>query len=79
METNKTKTTQQKQKKSNAMKKIGKSIKNTFIEMSNSLAGWIDDTGAQFTGKKSTNKNTKSASTTQQKTSSSQTNSKTNA
>lgn len=79
METNKTKTTGQKTKKSNAMKKIGKSIKDTFIEMSNSLAGWIDDTGAQFTGKKPANKSTKNTSSTQQKTSSSQTNSKTNA
>lgn len=79
METNKTKTTGQKQKKSNAMKKIGKTIKDTFVEMSSSLAGWIDDTGAQFTGKKSSKTSTKTASTTQQKTTSNQTNSKTNA
>ncbi len=50
MENNKT-TVKQKNKQ-NPMQKIGKSIKDTFIEMSNSLAGWIDDTGAQFTGKK---------------------------
>lgn len=41
-----------KRKQTNPMQKIGKSIKNTFIEMSSSLAGWIDDTGARFAGKK---------------------------
>lgn len=52
-----TSTINQKQKKSNPMQKIGKSIKNTFMEMSTSLAGWIDDTSDQFSGKK-TPKNT---------------------
>ena len=56
MENNKTNATQQKKKNVNAMKKLGKSIKDTFIEMSSSLAGWIDDTGAKFSGKKSTQK-----------------------
>ena len=54
-------------KKSNPMKKIGKTIKDTFIEMSSSLAGWIDDTGAHFSGKKkksTTNKNSATASKT---------------
>ena len=63
MENNKT-TVKQKAKKTNPMQKIGKSIKDTFIEMSNSLAGWIDDTGDQFSGKKPAKKNT---STTQAK------------
>ena len=56
----------QKPKKNNAMQKIGKSIKDTFIEMSSSLAGWIDDTSNQFSGsgKKPEKKN---ASTTQAK------------
>ena len=52
METTQSKTSTKKSSKSNPMKKIGKSIKDTFIEMSTSLAGWIDDTGAQFSGKK---------------------------
>ncbi len=58
---NKTNATHQKQKRSNPMKKIGKSIKDTFIEMSSSLAGWIDDTGTQFSSKKtkSSHKNSK--------------------
>ncbi|MCQ2382098.1 MAG: hypothetical protein MJ054_02225 [Clostridia bacterium] len=56
MENNKTNVTQ-KTKKNNPMKKLGKSIKDTFIEMSNSLAGWIDDTGKQFSGKKNHKKN----------------------
>ncbi len=34
------------------MKKIGQGLKETFMEMSESLAGWIDDTGNQFTKKK---------------------------
>ncbi|MCM1403917.1 MAG: hypothetical protein NC133_00185 [Prevotella sp.] len=79
MENNKSNTTQKKQKKSNPMKKIGASIKNTFIEMSNSLAGWIDDTGAQFTGQKINRQNQKNNSTTQQKATSNQSKSKTNA
>lgn len=45
-------TIKQKTKQTNPMQKIGKSIKNTFIEMSSSLAGWIDDTGTRFSGKK---------------------------
>lgn len=61
MENSKTNATQQKKKNVNAMKKLGKSIKNTFIEMSSSLAGWIDDTGAQFRGKKSTPKTPKNS------------------
>lgn len=71
MENNsKTKTTK-KSKKQNPMKKIGKGIKDTFIEMSSSLAGWIDDTGTQFMGKKNKNKTAKkTTSTTQQKSSS---------
>ena len=52
MENSKITTKQQNRKKGNAMQKIGKSIKDTFIEMSSSLAGWIDDTGARFSGKK---------------------------
>ena len=55
MENSKT-TTQQKKKKANPMQKIGKSIKDTFIEMSSSLAGWIDDTSEQLSGKKKTPK-----------------------
>jgi len=66
-----TNATQQKQKKANPMKKIGKSIKNTFIEMSSSLAGWIDDTGNQFAGKKSTKKSSQNAQTTPNKASAS--------
>ena len=46
------------------MKKLGKTKKETFVEMSSSLAGWIDDTGNQFTGKK------KRRTTTPKKTSS---------
>lgn len=69
---NKTNATK-KSKKGNAMQKIGKSIKNTFIEMSTSLAGWIDDAGTHFAGKKA-NKTAKKSSTTQQKSSSSQSN-----
>lgn len=34
------------------MKKIGQGMKDLFIEMSESLAGWIDDTGEQFSKKK---------------------------
>ena len=68
MENNKT------PKKANAIKKIGKTIKDTFVEMSNSLAGWIDDTSAQFSGKKPAKKITTAITTTvQQKTSGSQT------
>ena len=75
MENNSKTTTSKKSKKQSAMKKIGKSIKDTFIEMSSSLAGWIDDTGNQFAGKKTSNKSTKkSSSTTQHKSSSTQTN-----
>lgn len=49
-------TTQNKQsKKNSAMKKIGQGLKETFMEMSESLAGWIDDTGDQFTKKKRQN------------------------
>ena len=51
-------------KKTNPVKKIGKSIKETFIEMSNSLAGWIDDTGTQFSSKKSTKHSSQSSSST---------------
>ncbi len=47
-----TTTIKTKQKKNNPMKKLGKTIQKTFIEMSSSLAGWIDDTGNQFSGKK---------------------------
>ena len=61
MENNKTNATK-KNKKGSAIKKIGKSIKDTFIEMSSSLAGWIDDTGNQFAGKKKVTKSTKSNS-----------------
>ncbi len=48
----KTTTAKQKQKKSNPMQKIGQTIKDTFMEMSTSLAGWIDDTSDQLSGKK---------------------------
>ena len=72
MENNKTNTTQKKQKKSNAMQKIGKTIKDTFIEMSSSLAGWIEDTGNQFSGKKTTKKKPKNTSSPQAKLISSQ-------
>ena len=70
MENKQTKTAQQKHKKANAMQKLGKSIKNTFIEMSSSLAGWIDDTGAQFSGQKSKKKTAKSSGATFAKTNS---------
>lgn len=63
--------TQSKKKKNNAMKKIGKSIKDTFVEMSSSLAGWIDDVGEQFNGKKSTKQSSKTTQMTQTKTTSS--------
>jgi len=70
MENNNKTNAARKNKKGSVMKKIGKSIKDTFIEMSSSLAGWIDDTGTQFSGKnKTTKKNSKSASTTQNKSS----------
>ncbi len=80
-------TTTNKNKKNNPMKIIGKTIKDTFIEMSSSLAGWIDDTGMQFSGKKkknnSTNSNNKTCVTSSKsnsnsytKSSSSQTNTK---
>ena len=71
MENKQTKATQPKKKNTNAMQKLGKSIKNTFIEMSSSLAGWIDDTGAQFSGKKSKPKTPKSSGATFVKTTSS--------
>ena len=50
-------TTTQKQnqsqsKKNSAMRKIGQGLKETFMEMSESLASWIDDTSNQFTKKK---------------------------
>lgn len=61
--------TKQKQKKSNPMKKIGQGIKDTFMEMSSSLAGWIDDTGNQFMGKNTKEKSHKNT-TTNSKTSS---------
>ena len=61
---NKTNATQN--KKATAMQKIGKSIKDTFIEMSSSLAGWIDDAGTQFSGKKS-KRSAKNSSSTQAK------------
>jgi len=71
MEKNSRKTTN---KKGNAMKKLGKTIKDTFVEMSSSLAGWIDDTGSQFMGKKKRKTSTpKKTSTTQQKTATAQT------
>ena len=41
----------EKKTNNNAMKKIGQGIKETFIEMSESLAGWIDDASTQFSGK----------------------------
>ncbi len=66
MENSKT-TTQQKKKKANLMQKIGKSIKDTFIEMSSSLAGWIDDTSEQLSGKKKTPKTPKCSSPTSSK------------
>ena len=68
MENTKTTVKQKKQKKANPMEKIGKSIKDTFVEMSSSLAGWIDDTGAQFSGKNNTKKSIKDASQTTTKT-----------
>lgn len=69
--------TKQSKKKTNPMKKIGKGIKDTFIEMSSSLAGWIDDTGNQFSSKKSSaKKNQKTAP--QNKTTSTQTKSSCN-
>ena len=64
-------TTAKKTKKENAMKKIGKGIKEAFIEMSSSLAGWIEDTGTQFSRKKRTKKTQKQPSTTSQRSSSS--------
>lgn len=68
-----TKTTK-KAKKGSAMKKLGKTIKDTFVEMSSSLAGWIDDTGNQFMGKKKRRTTApKKTSTTQQKTATTQT------
>ena len=78
MENNKTNAAK-KNKKGSAIKKIGKSIKDTFIEMSSSLAGWIDDTGNQFAGKKKVTKtnssNTgKTSNTAQHRSSSSQSN-----
>lgn len=48
----KTTTVKEKSKSINPMQKIGNKIKNTFMEMSTSLAGWIDDTSDQFSGKK---------------------------
>ena len=79
MENNSKTTTAKKAKKQSAMKKLGKSIKDTFIEMSASLAGWIDDTGNQFAGKKKSNNtanNTakKTSTTTQHRSTSSQSN-----
>ncbi len=68
MENTKTTVKQKKQKKANPMEKIGKSIKDTFVEMSSSLAGWIDDTGAQFSGKNNAKKSNKDASQTTTKT-----------
>ncbi|MBS7401300.1 MAG: hypothetical protein KIG16_02165 [Eubacteriales bacterium] len=38
-------------RKSNPMQKVGQTIKDTFMEMSTSLAGWIDDTSDQFSAK----------------------------
>lgn len=78
---NKKTNTTKKTKKNNPMKKIGKTIKNTFIEMSSSLAGWIDDTGTQFSGKKKNNANkvnnsSATKTTVQSKTSSAPTNNK---
>ena len=53
METNsKTTASRTTKKKENPMKKVTKSIKDAFIEMSSSLAGWIDDTSTQFSRKK---------------------------
>ena len=52
MTTTQNKQNQSKSKKNNAMRKIGQGLKETFMEMSESLAGWIDDTGNQFTKKK---------------------------
>ena len=70
--TNKT-STAKKSKKRSTMQKIGKSIKDTFIEMSSSLAGWIDDAGNQFAGKKKKSSSTakKTSGTTQNKSSTS--------
>lgn len=73
MENNKTNAAK-KNKKNSAFKKIGKSIKDAFIEMSSSLAGWIDDAGNQFSGKKKSQTPAKKTSnSTQHKSSSSQT------
>ena len=77
MENHKTTETQQKKKSNNAMKKIGKTIKDTFIEMSSSLAGWIDDTSTQFTAKK-TPKTPKGSTLPQAKSGAKFTNSKSN-
>lgn len=65
------------EKKQNAMKKVGKTIKDTFMEMSQSLAGWIDDASThlskqyrrstQSTTNNAASKTTASKSTTQQK------------
>ena len=75
MQNNNKTTTTKKSKKGSAMQKIGKSIKDTFIEMSSSLAGWIDDAGTQFAGKKkSQSAAKKTTSTASHKTSSTQTN-----
>ncbi len=57
METKKSNSSVKSKKKSNAeldtaMSKMGKAVKDTFIEMSDSLAGWIDDVSTNFTGNK---------------------------
>lgn len=77
MENHYTTGTQQKKKNNHAMKKIGKTIKDTFIEMSSSLAGWIDDTSTQFSAKK-TPKNPKSSTLPQAKSGAKFTGSKSN-
>lgn len=72
MENYNTNTNNKKKKQAHPMKKIGKSIKDTFIEMSSSLAGWIEDTGDQLMGKKSTKKTPKATNATQSKSTTSQ-------
>ena len=58
----------EKKTKNSAMKKIGQGIKETFIEMSESLAGWIDDTSTQFSGKSKKNNTTTAKSSAASKT-----------
>lgn len=77
MENHYTTGTQQKKKRNNTMKKIGKTIKDTFVEMSSSLAGWIDDTSTQFSAKK-TPKPPKNSTLPQAKSGAKFTNSKSN-